>query len=88
MKAFCCLLGAALALGACQATDGRGGGAGGYREGGLGGRLVDNGARLDNHALRALPERKKRIAFGCKTTDGAIVPSGAKLIWPIRCPRK
>ncbi|HEY4635744.1 MAG TPA: M23 family metallopeptidase [Rhodospirillales bacterium] len=42
----------------------------------------------DNHAIAAMPEAEKQVAIAYVTTDGKVVPQGAKIIWPIPCKPK
>jgi len=42
-------------------------------------------AEISNHILKSLPESEKNLPVAVKTTDGRIVPEGAKVIWPVLC---
>ncbi len=39
----------------------------------------------NNHAVRDLPASEKSVPIPYKTTDGAVVPEGTRLMWPYLC---
>jgi murein DD-endopeptidase MepM/ murein hydrolase activator NlpD len=39
----------------------------------------------NNHAVRDLPASEKSVPIPYKTTDGAVVPEGTRLMWPFLC---
>ena len=43
------------------------------------------GPPLDSRTLHDLPASQKKIRIAYKTTDGRVVPEGAKVIWPFAC---
>ncbi len=43
------------------------------------------GAPLASAGIRALPEDQKAVKFAYKTTEGKLVPEGAKVVWPFAC---
>jgi murein DD-endopeptidase MepM/ murein hydrolase activator NlpD len=54
------------------------------------GRFVDPlalylGTSLDSHVLHGQPEAQKRFAVPYKRSDGPLVPSEARVIWPFLC---
>jgi murein DD-endopeptidase MepM/ murein hydrolase activator NlpD len=47
--------------------------------------LKKNPPVTNNHMARDLSESEKNVAIAFRTTDGKVVPQGAKIIWPIAC---
>lgn len=43
------------------------------------------GPPLSSAEIHDLPGDRKRVRFAYKTSDGKVVPEGAKLIWPFAC---
>ena len=41
-----------------------------------------------SHAARSLPDGEKDVPIAYRTTDGKVVPEGAKIIWPFACKPK
>jgi len=42
----------------------------------------------NSHAARGLDDADKDVPIAYKTTDGTIVPAGARIIWPVACTPK
>lgn len=47
--------------------------------------LMKDTAAYDNHAVRNLPQSKKKVVIPYKKTDGSIVPASTRFIWPVMC---
>lgn len=47
--------------------------------------ITKPGVKLENHALRDLPDDDKRVPIPYQTVDGRRVPDGTRLVWPVRC---
>jgi len=69
---------------------------GNIRLSGRGGLIVPDGKFLDplalfygkvfdNHAIRALPDERKRFAVPYKTTTGTVTPANTRVVWPFLC---
>ena len=43
---------------------------------------------INNHILKALPDSEKALKVAVKTTNGHIIPEGAKVVWPVMCEAK
>lgn len=42
----------------------------------------------DSHAALGLPDGEKDVPIAYMTTDGKVVPEGARIIWPFACKPK
>ena len=50
------------------------------------GLYVDfTGSEVSNHVLRDLPAARKNVPVPIVTGDGAVVPEGARTVWPVAC---
>jgi murein DD-endopeptidase MepM/ murein hydrolase activator NlpD len=49
--------------------------------------LFRGGPPFDSASLRALAATERRVAIPYRTTDGADVPAGTRLVWPFACAR-
>ena len=48
---------------------------------------LDATAPFNNHALRDLPESRKKVSIPYQLSDGTREPAGTKLVWPLSCRR-
>ena len=50
--------------------------------------LKKDPAITNNHLAHDLPDSEKDVPIAYQTTDGKVVPDGARIIWPIACKQK
>lgn len=50
--------------------------------------LYRKGPPFDSSSLKALPESEKHVRVSVMTKDGAVIPPGAKVVWPYYCERE